>query len=514
MTGLPHLRPWQEPPHAHRSRGPADVDLDRLLPPDHLARQIDAACDRLDLTPLYRRYGGTGSDPWPPALLLRAVLYETRRGPALPADWHRDATEALPVRWLLRGCTPARSVGYAFRDRLGPALDELHRQVLALAQDQQLTPATRGALDGTAVAAHASRHRLLNEDTLRQRAAVLAAALPTPAVPPAPAGPAPQATAAAVPGAVPRPAAAAPAWLAATARGRQQQQRRLQRAQTERARRQQRHARKRASKRQKRERIVVSLSDPEAALGRDKQGVYRPLDNVQVLDDLDSPFVLAYDVFARPNDAGALGPLLGRAHQALGHGLEALLADTAYAGGADRACAQAAGVTVYAPRPQEAAGPYLAKGAFTWEAATHSYVCPQGQRLAYEGTSTHQRSGTEAVRLQRYRCPPAPCQACPLRQRCTKNPAAGRTISRSEHEGLIEALRARMQAAQAKELYRLRRQTVELVNADGKEHRQVWRFSGRGLARARCQVGLTVLAHNLVTLLSEEAKARARPAPP
>jgi hypothetical protein len=45
-----------------------------------------------------------------------------------------------------------------------------------------------------------------------------------------------------------------------------------------------------------------------------------------------------------------------------------------------------------------------------------------------------------------------------------------------------------------------------LVNADWKEHRQLRRMSGRGLARARGQVGLIVLAHNLVTLLSEEAK--------
>jgi hypothetical protein len=118
------------------------------------------------------------------------------------------------------------------------------------------------------------------------------------------------------------------------------------------------------------------------------------------------------------------------------------------------------------------------------------------------------------VRLERYRCPPEHCTACPLRAACTKNPAAGRTVSRSEHEGLIEALRARMQTAEAQALYRLRRQTVELVNADWKEHRQLRRLSGRGLARARCQVGVTVLAHNLVKLLSEEAKAGAHKAPP
>ena len=101
------------------------------------------------------------------------------------------------------------------------------------------------------------------------------------------------------------------------------------------------------------------------------------------------------------------------------------------------------------------------------------------------------------------------CQRCPLRKRCTPNPARGRSISRGEHEKLIEALRARMETEEAKALYRLRSQTVELVNADWKEHRQLRRFSGRGLWRARIQVGLIVLAHNLRTLLSEENKVAA-----
>jgi transposase len=485
--GTPRVRFRPAPWHLDH---PARLELDRLLPRDDLARQIDAACERLDLTALYQRYGSTGSNPWPPELLLRAALYETQRGRPCPAQWHRDATESGPVRWLLRGGVPARSVWYAFRDRLGPVLDELGRQVLALAQQGGLTPATRSALDGTLAAANASRHRLLNEAALSQRVAQLAAA-----------------TAADAQGQAP---AARPGWMAATPQGRQAQQGRLAQAQARLAQRHARNRGKRASKRQAPEKIVISASDPEAALGRDKQDVYRPLYNVQVLDDLDSPFILAYEVFAQPNDAGTLGPLLGRAQQALGHGVQTLLFDTAYAGGADLAIAQAAGVTVYAPLPQAGEGPLLPKSAFAWDAAAQTYVCPQGHRLAYEGATAQKRSGTEPVVLHRYRCPPEHCTACPLRRRCTTNPAAGRTISRSEHEERIEALRARMHTAEAKALYRLRRQTVELVNADWKAHRRLERFSGRGLARARCQVGLTVLAHNLVALLSEEAKAKAK----
>ena len=475
---------------------PQRLDLDRRLAPDHLARQIDVAVARLDLRELCARYGGTGSAPYPPGLLLRVALYEARRGRHSPADWHRDAQECDPVRWLLRGCTPSRSCWYAFRDRAAAVLRALNRQPLAQALQGGLTPATRGAEDGTPVAANASRHHLLNQAALDKRAEQLA-----------------QARAADERGAAPP---AVPAWMAKRPAGRRRQQGRLEQARARLQEAQARNRAKRASKRKAPEKIVISPSDPEAALGLDKEDVYRPLYNVQVIDDLDSPFILAYEVFAQPNDAGLLGVMLAGARELLGHGLEAVLADTAYAGGSDLAAAAAAGVTVYAPLPKEARAEQgsLPKGAFTWLTAEQTYVCPQGHRLAYEGSTAQQRSGTEAVVLHRYRCPPAHCRDCPLRQRCTTNPEAGRTISRAEHEEHIEALRQRMATAQAQELYRLRRQTVELVNADWKQHRKLRRLSGRGLSRARCQVGLVVLAHNLVTFLAEEAKAEAGKAPP
>jgi transposase len=478
------LVPWHDD---HPDR----LDLDRRLPPDHLARRLRAALDRADLRPVRAAYAGRGSAPYPPELLLAAALYQSHTGCHSPAQWHREAHGSDPVRWLLRGCTPSRSAWYAFRDRVGPLLPGLHQQVLALALAAGLPPATRGAQDGTTVAANASRRRLVNDTTLRQRAAQLD-----------------QACAADARG---EPPPERPPWMAPRPAGRRRPRQRLARAQARLEGLQARNRGKRASKRKPADKVLVCLSDPEAALGRDKDKVFRPLYNVQVVDDLDSPLVLAYEVFAQPNDAGTLAPLLARAQQGLGHPLRVLLADTAYAGGADLAAAAAAGVTVYAPLPAEAKeAKYLPKSKFTWVASAQAYQCPQGHRLTYERSSAQKHSGAEAVVLHRYRCPPAHCSACPLRPRCTPNPQAGRTISRGEQEDLIEQLRARMQTEEAKAVYRLRRQTVELVNADWKEHRRLRRFSGRGRARARCQVGLLVFAHNLLTLLSEEAKAKAQ----
>jgi Transposase DDE domain len=83
----------------------------------------------------------------------------------------------------------------------------------------------------------------------------------------------------------------------------------------------------------------------------------------------------------------------------------------------------------------------------------------------------------------------------------------------------VEALRERMKTEEAKQLYKLRKQTVERANADLKEHRALRKLSGLGLKRAAAQVGLTVLAHNLVVLdglrrKRQKGADRATPCPP
>ena len=97
-----------------------------------------------------------------------------------------------------------------------------------------------------------------------------------------------------------------------------------------------------------------------------------------------------------------------------------------------------------------------------------------------------------------YRCSPEHCRACVLQPQCTKSPARGRAVKRSEHEDLVVAHRARMNTEEAKELYRLRKQTVELGYADLKGNRHLREFSGRGLTRVRTEAGLNELAHNLI----------------
>ena len=73
-------------------------------------------------------------------------------------------------------------------------------------------------------------------------------------------------------------------------------------------------------------------------------------------------------------------------------------------------------------------------------------------------------------------------------------------IKRTEGEELLEAQREKMSTEEAKALYRLRSQTVELGFGDAKGNRRMDRFHGRGLKRARAETGLLILAQNLLRL--------------
>jgi transposase len=464
---------------------PRWMELDEQLPQDHIARTIVHGITLLDLQPLYDSYSTSGSPPYRPDLLLAMVMIARYQGYPSPSQWHRLARESSVLEWAGLGIRPARSVWYEFRDRVAPFLDEWNRQVLHAARAKGLTPAKRGSLDGSAVEANASRHRLLNQERLEKRLA--------------------QQEAAAAADALGQPPPHVPAWMAKTSQTRQAQYDRYQRAWEHLNQLLAANQKRIPSERRPTEKIVVSVSDPDAALGLDKFKVFRPLYNIQLLRDLDSPLFLGYEAFAQSTDAGTMDPLLRRTAHLTGVSLEEVLVDAGYVTGGELAVCQAANVTLYGPWKEndftaQRASKRLKlfdKDQFQWLPDEKTYRCPQGHLFTFQGREQRDRSGDRVESYSRFRCPPQHCQACPLRAQCTTSPHSGRSLRRSEHQELIDEHRERMQSDEAKTIYRLRGQTIELGFADFKQHRRLRRFSSRGLARARGELALSVLVHNL-----------------
>lgn len=479
--------PWNEDSEAWQ-------ELDRRLSQDHVARRVVKAVKMLDLTPLLASYVRGGTPAIRPDLMLTIVLIEIQRGRHCASQWFSDTEETDSLKWAGSGITPSRSTWFNFADRIAPFIDGFNASVLQAAVEQGITQAKRAALDGSSVAAHASRHRLVNESTLEKRLEKLEAACSCDEKE--------------------EPVGELEGWMAKNPETRTEQLRRYRRARERLGELHEINNRQDRSRRRPREKIVVSTSDPEAALGRDKYNVFRPLYNVQFLSDLDSQLVLGYEVFARNNDAGTLGRMLECVTQMTGVKLSILLADATYITASNLAIGDQAAVCLYGPWQENDYSPknkkngkkksrkQIPKKEFQWLEELQMYRCPEGHLLKWIGKQKRVQADGEVNIMHSYRCSATDCQVCPRREECTKNPDRGRSVKRSEHEKLVEDHQRRMETAEAKALYKLRRQTVELGFADLKQHRKIRCFSRRGLRRVRTEIGLAVLARNLLIVSS------------
>lgn len=147
---------------------PIDRDTPLLLPPnlrewvpaDHLVHFIVDAVDALDLRQLKVNTRGTGSEQYPPHMLLGLLIYSYATGTFGSRRIEQSTYDSVPVRLLTADTHPDHDTLCTFRRENQALLTESFVKVLQLAQQLkvlkfgQLTVAA----DGTKVLANASKH--------------------------------------------------------------------------------------------------------------------------------------------------------------------------------------------------------------------------------------------------------------------------------------------------------------------------------------------------------------------
>jgi transposase len=492
--------------------------------------------EELGLEALRRTYCGRGSLPHRPELLLKLVLYEHSQGRPQPVQWFKDLKDSKAVQWLVFGMRPSQTTLYEFRDRVQPLLRELNQQVIRIAIDEGHTDGARGALDGTTVAANASRHRLLKLETVEKRLEQLEQEIAKAegaqdATPPIemrslvePLSPGPASSQEPLsPGTAsssgpdsPRVETAPPSFMGKTLRGKKRQRTQYRRAQAVLRGRHQANLRRRKDKQKKSEKIRLAIGDPMAPLGFDKLKTYRPLYNIQTMSDVGTDLVLAYETTRTTTDSGQLVCMIDLTNTVTNRSLAELLVDSGYPSGEELAQCEERKVIIFAPwnensfteakRAKASSENQIPKDRFRFDPSIPAYHCPEGKVLNYRNRTTKQKANGDSFPLEIYQADPSDCADCPLKDRCVRGRSGARTVRRQEHEEFIDAMKDRMGTPEAKKKYRDRSCTIERRFADLKTHRGLQRFSGRTPERADAQVGLTVLAHNLQTL----AKLRIR----
>jgi len=120
------------------------------------------------------------------------------------------------------------------------------------------------------------------------------------------------------------------------------------------------------------------------------------------------------------------------------------------------------------------------KSRFRYDPTQDVYVCPAGAELTYRFSTYELGRG-----LRYYRA--SGCKGCALKSRCTRNKANG-TITREDHEAVIEAMAERMR--QQPEKYPLRQQLVEHPFGRIKRWFGYTHFWLKGLAKVRTEWSL------------------------
>lgn len=459
---------------------------------DHKVWLVERIVAQLDCSELDETYSGRGSRPYRPDIMLRLALYETLNGVGSPHRWARDAQECLPLEWLLRGTCPSSRACYRFRDRLGDVIEILHEKIIRGAHDEKLFADPKEvAQDGSFHRACASRHRVVNDQQLQKRRQQLEDCVQAEKV-------------------GQEPLEEPPYWMPPTPKGRADLQCRMKKAREVLNQRLALNAKKRTSHRLDEKHVCVSLSDPEAAISRDKEKVFCPLYTAQYLTDYQSRLVLGFQVTATATDVGTLIPMIDKVQSLVRGTIKRVCTDSTYATILELRACQPRNIELIAlvqenswtekKRQRKGAVTASNKQDFVWLDEEQTYQCPGGHRLQFQYKEHVERAGGRKITMFRYHCSPEHCLACPLAPTCVKDASRGRTVKRLDGQELLDAQRERMKHADAQQTHRYRGSVVERTIADAKEHRDGRRFHGRGLGRATAEIGLKVIAQNILTL--------------
>jgi transposase len=148
------------------------------MPDNHLARFIAAVVEVLDLSEIlscYLRKDGRGQAAYHPALLVRLLLYGYAVGVRSSRKIEKATYENIAFRYLAADQHPDHDVLADFRKTHLEELSKIFVTTLQLCQKAGLVKLGQIAIDGTKVAANASRQESKTYERLSEKEKLLAA---------------------------------------------------------------------------------------------------------------------------------------------------------------------------------------------------------------------------------------------------------------------------------------------------------------------------------------------------
>jgi transposase len=133
------------------------ITIRDVLPPDHLARFIVWVISRLDLSAIYAKYSDEGGEAYAPELLLGLLFYGYATGVFSSRKIEKATRESIPFRFLAGGWHPDHDTIANFRKTFLPEITDLFAPVLVVAHELGVLKLGNISIDGSKVHADASK---------------------------------------------------------------------------------------------------------------------------------------------------------------------------------------------------------------------------------------------------------------------------------------------------------------------------------------------------------------------
>jgi transposase len=454
--------------------------LDDFVALDHVVRVIDAYVDRLDMAELGFRHAvpaAQGRPPYSPCDVLKLYLYGYMHGIQSSRRLETESRRNVELMWLLRKLVPDHKTIASFRQHERAAIVAVCAAFVRFCRDRGQLAKPQVAVDGTKIRAAAGRRAVLSRKKVEQELSETREKITKYLTELDEADRAENAK----PG-----QAETAAWARKALERLRKRQGELE-------------EQKQAVEQSGRDSLVPG--EPEARPMHCNGAMVGPAYNAQFAVSTDTHLIVHHALTQDVNDRQQLYPMASGAQQALGIAppsacegearprpqLQAV-ADSGYSNGEHAAQCEAAGIEPCVP-PQRGVNQkgFFDASKFTYDAASNSYICPAGERLPFKQRAV-------ADKLDRYMA--KDCRQCPMKAQCTD--ADRRTVSRSWFEPELERMAQRVAADRS--LMQQRRATAEHPFGTLKR-RFGGKFLTRGLAAARAELALQVLAHNFGRML-------------
>ncbi len=243
----------------------------------------------------------------------------------------------------------------------------------------------------------------------------------------------------------------------------------------------------------------ISTTDPDARALLVQGQVVEVSYNLQAAVDDKHKLVVATHTINR-NDRNALTDIALEVQENLNIENYTALVDKGYHNGREINNCKQANITTIVAYPAQGKSnengtqPEYFISKFTYDKASNTYTCPQGETLSTTG-SWHKKTGrTEqsAYQYQKYRT--TKCKECPVKHLCTSR-ISGRELERSQYAGAVEENNKRYQENQ--QLYRKRQEINEHIFGTIKRQWGYNHTNLNGLEKVNGEHSLIMLVYNI-----------------